>query len=373
MATEKRKKNVTYKHVLFAQSGPVLKALLDEALGNLSTVGERRQSLAPTGENPIWRVIASSRIETEMTFGVLLQYTPGTNPRLLIDDPAATELQVEQFTTPATEDGKRREPMEGTLYFAVFGNHLVFMQSLGLRSSHLEDHFAWLLHHAKVLEETNQGLLVDKPPPAIEKKLAANKVKKLEIGGQFVPTSVIGATQSAPSQYTAEELGMADAVPAVSLRTAPTAFQVAIPAPENQPSAVRASTKTIATTAQASNDGGGILAALKSLMNPDVASKLDFDALAGSNIEYTLEVTYKGHTTDKGQKLMDSLGTALRHADDVETKISLLGGGSISGQDIKISGPVILNFMNGEAARDDVFEALRTWLISKVQSGEVKD
>jgi hypothetical protein len=337
VATDKRKKTITYKQVTFHAKGPILKSILDAALQKLEAVEDRRQSLAPDGETPIWRLIADFKVETAMTFGVLLQYVPNTNPRLLIDDPKAKVLKVEQFTTPNTEDGKRREPLEGLLYFAAYDNHLVFLQSAALRSSHLEQHLAWFLHKSATLEGTNQLMLIDKPPAAVVKKLNNSKVKTLEVGGELMPVSAFQAVGTSPTE-TQMPLG--------------------------------SKTSTLATTAQSSNSG--ILSALKGLLKADEAAKLDLEALAGSNIEYTLKVTYKGGTTDSGQKLMNTLGVALRHSEDLHTKISLAGGGSITNDEIKLSGPVTLDFHNGEPSKDDVYEAMRTWLLEKLTSGAVK-
>lgn len=344
MTSDKRKKTLNYKQVTFHTKGPNLKSILDTALKKYDAVEDRRQSLAPEGETPIWRLIADFKLETAMTFGVLFQYVPNSNPRLLIDDPKAKMLKVEQFTTPSTDDGKRREPLEGVLYFAAFDNHLVFLQSAALRSSHLEQHLVWLLHKAASLEGTNQLMLIDKPPAAVATRLSKNKVKSLQVGGELLPTSVF------------------------------TSVDVKLPSePVVEGSKAATKTKTLATTAQTNNIGqSGILSALKGLLRPDEAAKLDLEALAGSNIEYTLKVTYKGSTTEDGQKLMDSLGVALRHSEDVQTKISLLGGGSISGNEIKVTGPVTLDYYNGEPSKDEVYEAMRTWLLEKLKSGAVK-
>lgn len=337
MATDKRKKTITYKQVVFHAKGPVLKSILDSSLKKLDAVEDRRQSLAPEGETPVWRLVADFKVETAMTFGVLFQYVPNTNPRLVIDDPKAKMLKVEQFTTPKTEDGKRREPLEGVLYFAAYENHLVFLQSSALRSSHLEQHFAWLLHKSQALEGTNQLMLIDKPPASVIKKLSNNKVKKLELGGELLPTSIFQSTDSQKG---------------------------------TSPTTTTNKSSTLATTAQTNSTG--ILSALKGLLRPDEAAKLDLEALAGANIEYTLKVTYKGSTTDDGQKLMNTLGVALRHSDDVHTKISLVGGGSISNDEIKLTGPITLDFYNGEPSKDDVYEAMRKWLLDKLASGAVK-
>lgn len=194
--SERRTKTLTYKHIKFHESGPELKGLLEKALTRHDTVGARRQSLAPDGEPPIWRLIGQSSIEKEFIFGVLVQYVPGSNPVVLTDDESAKSITVEQMAVPRTDDGKRREPLEGMLFFAVIENHLVLMQSSALRADHLEKHLLWLLHHSKALEGTNTMQLMDSPPKQVREKMAVHKVKSLDFGGELLPASVFTAAQS---------------------------------------------------------------------------------------------------------------------------------------------------------------------------------
>ncbi len=336
MAIDKRRKTVTYKMVSFTTKGEKLKPRLDAALKKFRQMKHRMQDLAGEGEKPIWRLAGLEKIESGITFSTLLQYVPGSKPRLLIDDPEATRIQIEQFATPKTDSGKRREPMEGLLYFAVTDNHLVLLQSSGLRSSHLEAYLTWLLRKAAVLEETNVLRLNDQPPPAVAKKMMNRAVKSLDVGGDLLPVSSF-----------------------------PTANSVLVPA-----LAETTKTKTLVTTLSATKDG--VYEFIKGIVGPDKAAKFDTEALAGSNIEYSLHVTYKGKTTDNGQRLMNTLAAAFRHADDVDTTISLVGGGKITGDEIRLSGPVVLDFYDGAPSTDEVYEAMRTWLMEKLTSKEVK-
>lgn len=336
MAIDKRRKTVTYKMVSFTTKGDKLKPRLDAALKKFKQMKHRMQDLAGEGENPIWRLTGLEKVESGITFGTLLQYIPGSNPRLLIDDPEATRIRIEKFTTPKTDQGQRREPMEGLLYFAVTDNHLVLLQSSALRSSHLEAYLTWLLRKAKALEETNVLRLNDQPPPAVVKKMFKRRVKSLDIGGDLLPTSAFPATSAGTLVQTA---GVSK-------------------------------TRTLVTTL--TNQSAGMVDVLKGFLAPDDAAKLNLAALAGSNIEYSLRVTYKGKTTDNGQELMNTLASAFRHAEDVDTTISLVGGGKITGDEIRLSGPVILDFYDGAPSTDEVYEAMRTWLTEKLTSKEVK-
>ncbi|MCR5865213.1 hypothetical protein [Aquincola sp. J276] len=107
-------------------------------------------------------------------------------------------------------------------------------------------------------------------------------------------------------------------------------------------------------------------------MKPDEAAKLDLDALTGSNIEYTLKIRYKVETTDKGQKLMNTLGSALRNAEGLNAKVHLVGGGTIAGNQLRLAGRVRITTIDGIPDANEVFETMRTWLLQRVQSDDVQ-
>jgi hypothetical protein len=335
---ERKQKTLIYKRANFHADGPVLKKALEAALTKHPTVGTRRESLAPEGESPIWRLIGQFRIESEFVFGILMRYVPGTNPAFVVDDESASTLTVEQLSAPVTDDGKRRELVEGMLFFGVIDNHLVMMQSSALRSDHLETHLQWLLHAAGSLEETNSIQLIDQLPKHVREKLSQEGVRAIDIGGALMPATVI---------------------------TPPTESGVAAVS-----SKAHITTESLTVTEEASSQG--ILSTIKSLMAPDKAAKIDMDALAGSNIEYTLNIRYRRTTTDDGQKVMDTLGAALRHAEGVQTKVTLVGGGELKGDDLRLSGPVGIYIYGGIPSADEVFEVMRSWLLEKLKYGDVK-
>lgn len=327
-----------YKRAQFQKEGPQLKELLGKALAVRNTVGLRRERLGPEGEGPIWRVLGEFKPEEEFFFGVLMLYVPGQVPAYVVDDEQASTLTVEKMAAPVTDEGKRRELVEGMLFFAVFDNHLVMMQSTSLRSDHLETHLQWLLHRAAVLEGSNTLQLVDQLPKKIREKLAATPVKGLQIGGDLLPASQETPNQPAGDTFVASE--MPPAVNSISL------------------------TETTSST--------GVWDVVKGLLDKDKAAQLDVDALAGSNIEYTLKITYKRSTTKDGQKLLNTLGSALRHAEGVDTTIRLKNGGKLQGSDLKLSGPVKIETVDGMPSSEAVYEVMRKWLLDKLKSGDVK-
>ena len=114
-----------------------------------------------------------------------------------------------------------------------------------------------------------------------------------------------------------------------------------------------------------------MLAALKKLMQPSEAAKIDFEKLTGSNIEMSVTLRYKRETTADGQKLIDTLGAALRNTEDVETVLELNDGGSIRGSDLKLNGKIGLKSYDGQLSASEVFEGMRAWLLSKISSDEL--
>ena len=338
MATERKTKTLTYKQASFGIAGQNLKQRLSAALTKHDTIGERREPIGLEGESPIWRLIGQYRIEAEFVFGVLMRYMPGANPIVLVDDDKAKVLTVEQMKVPASADGKTRELLEGMLLFGAIDNHMVLMQSTSLRSDHLEDHLRWLLRKAEVLEGSNVVLLVDQLPEKVREKIAAGEVRELIIGGALQPSE---------------------------------GNQLLVPSPASNTAVVSGGpSRSLALMDQ--DGANGIVDAVKRFLAPDQAMQLDLDALTNANVEYTLKIKYRSSTTTNGQKLMNTLGSALRHAEGVETKIMLKNGGEIRGEDLRLSGTVRVTAYDGNPNPDEVFEAMRKWLLDQLQSGELK-
>ena len=186
MAKERKLKTLTYKQAVFHEAGPNLKQVLEKALKEKPTVGQRREALSGGEESPVWRLVGEFVVEKEFVFGVLMRYMPGLNPAFVVDDESLKTLTIKQVAVPQTDDGKRRELLDGMLFFGVFDNHLVLMQSASLRSDHLEHHVQWLLHQSGALIGTNTLRLIDGLPKATRDKLMEHQVREIDLGGALV-------------------------------------------------------------------------------------------------------------------------------------------------------------------------------------------
>lgn len=314
---------MVYKRARFNSDGPELRNLLAEALQLLPTVGDRRESIAPTAESPMWRLIGYHKVLDHFVFGVLMRYIPGLNPAFVVDDPSAEVLTVTQLAAPLTAEGKRRELLEGMLFFSSIDNHVVMMQSAALRSKQLEDHLQWLLRRAELIGDTKVLHLVDQPPQATVDRLSRTPVKSIEVGG------LLAGGEEMRTAHGGESI------------------------------------------VSSSGNAAGFLDILKRLIAPDRAAALNDDALAGANIHYTLELKYVYKTTDGGHRFMNEIGSALRHVENVTTKVHLADGGVIEGNDLRLAGHISIELHNGVPRPEEVFEAMRIWLIKKLESGNL--
>jgi hypothetical protein len=340
-------KSIAYKRANFHRkpTGENLKSLLEKALVKHETWGKRRLNIADS-DTPIYHVVGNQKCETNgFVFGVLMTYTPGVDPLYLVDDETANEIKLEKLSAPLTDDGKRREFLASMMYFGVIRDHLVMIQSQSLKAPQLESYLQWLLHDSEVLAGDNTFQLVDTPSRSVREKMEkGNGVKTITLGAEVIPQSVFVPKADGQEPSASNE---------VARKT------------------TTQHSHNITVVTQADDGEWGPLAALKRLMAPSQAAKIDFAQLDGSNIEMSVTLKYKRETTESGQKLMDTLGHALRNTEDVETVLTLNGGGSIRGADLKLNGSVRLTSYDGQLSADEVFEEMRQWLLSKVTSEEL--
>lgn len=335
MAVETKVRTLVYKTASFQRGRHSLQRLLGRAMEALNTIGARRQGLGGGDESPLWLLIGQHAQDDAFFFGVLMRYAPGVAGVAVVDDVAALALTVERFRAPATRAGKQRELVDGLLFFAVSGNHVVVMQSAGLRAVQLERHLQWLLHEARVLPGDNTLELADRPTRAIADLLEHAEVRDVVIGGEL----------STPVQGVVDETNVGDAPRGNGILEA---YEAAGRASE------------------------GILGALRSLLSEEDAARLNLDRLDESNLAYTLTVRYQRKTDDNGQGFMNRLGSALRHAEGVDAKIHLDSGVIVTGNQLRLTGPVRIQTSDGVPDPGNVFEAMRLWLLARLDAGELR-
>lgn len=332
---KKVQKAVVYKRTEFhvKRAGESLKTLMDAALKKNDTVGSRRRNVSGDSENPVWQLIGASTSEVDgFAFGILMTYSPGLDPLFLTDDSSAAKITLEKLAAPL-KNGKRRELLESVLFFGAIRNHVVLMQSQALKAAQFESYLQWFLNDAKVLAGDNTLQLLDTPTQAIKDRVEnGNGVRSIKLGSEMLPSS-----QMRSVGITSE----------------------------------RSSTKSVSVTAGRSESNWGALEAVKKLLEPSTAAKIDFEQLAGSNIELTVTLRYTNKTTEDGHKLMDTLGAAFRNTEEVDAEIELIDGTKINGADLKLHGKVSVTSYDGQLSETEVNEAMRVWLLTKIKDQDI--
>jgi hypothetical protein len=271
------------------------------------------------------RLINHHRQRSGMLFGNMFSYSDGTNQLMLIADPNAESFPIEQIAPPADKDGKRREFLESILYFGIYGNHVILLQSTGLRGKQFEQHINWLLLDTKMIGSNENVLLADHPSRATKDKITSVGVKKIVIGKPLV-----------------EFMGEANvAATARQQRDKRLKF-----APE----------------------GLGI-DMLQRLIGDAGMRRLKLEDALDANLQISLEIKFKRTTTDEGQDLLDTIATSLRNIDVDEYYIDLNKGGRVEGNEIKLFTPMSVVTTNGLVDQSDLFTKMQQWLTSQLENG----
>ncbi|WP_342450070.1 hypothetical protein [Enterobacter cloacae] len=201
----------------------------------------------------------------------------------------------------------------------------------------LETHLNWLIHSfGSSFSDDSILMLKDKPTEETIQKLEKNPVSKINLGSVPIKskhdTSVeIVRTPNIPAEGNVQKVRKMKFMP--------------------------------------TGKGGNILkAAFGEKWFDDL--KLE-DSLDESNLQVNLEITYFRKTNKDGQLLMDTLATSLRNMDEDDIEITLKGGGTIKGGDLKLSGSINVQYNNGLIDENHLYLQMHKWLHTKIGAGEV--
>ena len=339
MAQEKKRKNIIYKRAEIVHEDNSLQKLLEKALSKEGTcfkASDRREH--PNPDQGSVRFINRHTMHSGMFFGQLIFFEPGRSQTYIeLDDDADTytidALTPESLNDTKSKEQKRKEFVESMLYFGVYENHLVLLQSTALKSRDLEAHLAWLLGtRTESLKNNSALILKDKPTEETLKRIVKSPVKSVHLG---TPVETFGPEQS-ESKLDEGPSG--------------TGFTKAV--------------KWIPK---------GIGADLiKAALGEDWLNSLKLeDALDEANLQVNLEITYLRKTTSTGQKMLDNIASSLRHIEPDDVKIELNGGGLVKGNDLKLTGPISVQYNNGLIDESDLYSHMHSWLLQKIEQDEI--
>lgn len=320
MAITQVTKRVYCKQAVFldATDKPALQAKLNEALSRLKRVGTRKETLA---EDAYYvRAIIYHRAYANMLFGVLASYERGTHQLTVVDDDDAEMLTVEQVAPPKNEGNKRQEFLEGVCYFGIAKNQVLLVPSRALGAKPLERHINWILEQAGLLGNNQVGLS-DQIAQTTRERIRTSHVKEIEIGAPMI------ATERMDTPPDAKELRV-------------TAFEYS---------------------------GLGI-DVLRQILGADKIDNMGLADAVDGKIEVTLKIRYKRATTQKAHKFLDNLALAVRNLDEDEVKLTLADGGTIKGNEIKLSAPISVQAHDGIPNPDQLFEKMHAWLVQQIEN-----
>ncbi|TDN54644.1 hypothetical protein EC843_101695 [Buttiauxella sp. JUb87] len=353
MLKQSRQKAIHYKRAAIANCNADLQSILESIIsanGTASKVGMRREQISPSDSASGYRLINRSNTYQTILFGQLILFEQGKSQALMTisDDVSFYDINAitsQQIKLDADENISieekekiKREFIDSILYFGVLKNHMIVIQSSSLRARDLETHLNWLIHSfGSSFSDDSILILKDKPTEETIQKLENNPVRKINLGS--VP--VKSKTESDSIQIT----------------------HTPTPSPTTSIQKVR-KMKFMPT-----GKGGNIL---KAAFGEQWFNELRLeDSLDESNLQVNLEITYFRKTNKDGQLLMDTLATSLRNMDEDDIEISLQGGGTIKGGELKLSGSINVQYNNGLMDENHLYLQMHKWLHSKIGSGEV--
>ncbi|EPK0081112.1 hypothetical protein P851_03137 [Klebsiella aerogenes UCI 48] len=355
---ESRSKVIHYKRAVIPNCAATLQEIIDSIIsenGSAPKVSMRREQINPADSDSGYRMVNRSNTFKTVLFGQLILFEQGKSQTLMTiaddvnyyDINAITSKQIKlEGDEKISEEEKqkiKREFVDSILYFGIRGNHVMIVQSSSLRIKDIETHLNWLIHSFGSIFDTDSFLILqDKPTEETIKKMHESPVKKINLGSVPIknkePSEVVNITHTANTQDLSE-VARSPLEKVKKIKFMPT------------------------------GKGGDIIrAAFGEGWFNDL--KLE-DSLDESNLQVNLEITYFRKTNKDGQRVLDTLATSLRNIDDDEISINLQGGGTIKGNDLKLSGKVNVQFNNGLIDENDLYLQMHKWLASKVQAGEI--
>lgn len=358
MIKTSRQKSIHYKLAGLSNCSSTLQEILESILmedGTAPKVGMRREVISPSDSESGYRLINRSNVFNTILFGQLILFEQGRSQALMTisddvafyDINAITSEQIKlagEENSPTEEKQKiKREFIDSILYFGVFHNHMVVVQSSALRARDLETHLGWLIHSfSDSFNENSTLMLKDKPSSDIIKAMDSTPVKKISLGS--VPVR---------SENNNGEIVMKNA-PSLPVKT------------ELSSSVEKVRKVKFMPTGK----GGSIL---KAAFGENWFSNLRLeDSLDEANLQVNLEITYLRKTSSDGQRVMDTLASSLRHTDSDDVVIELQGGGIIKGSDLKLSGSINIQYNNGLIDENHLYLQMHKWLFSKIHSGAIE-
>lgn len=311
------------KQARFQSGGPTLQQRLDIALRKKRKAISRREEIAEKE----FRFINDHWVANNIQFGIAFYYEQDKSALLVTEDDAADTIKLESMVPPRAGNASRQF-LEGILYFLVFGNHVLAVQSTSFKVQALEDHLRWLMQEASTLAKGHAFGLADQVLSVTKQRIRDAHVKDVKIVGSLASSN--------------DESGSAE-----------------VATSRNRPGVKNVELK-----------GFGVEILEK--IAPDFMRSGRLQDAVDSNIECSLSIRYKYSLSAKEQNLLDDIAMTLRGVEDAEAVILLDDGNTISGDELKLRSRHSVRTTNGVIDYNDLFDQMQRWLRDQIASGNLK-
>jgi len=307
-------------------SGKTLQDLLLTSLKKLISPDSRSEKI--NDDSDLRRAIGHHKESRGVLCGQVMMFEEGTDIAVLVKDPTTQLFDVTPVPVGGTEDGKKREVLQGALFFAVQANHMVILQSQAVTFKALELHINWLLKEcSKTMDTSAHIILNNEPTEAAMRAISDGGFRSFKIGSPVIRDDL-----------EAETIEIKDAS---SVKTHFFANGVDV---------------------------------LKSMLKGAWSDELDIpDGADLSNLKVTVEVKYnryKHESDSDARKWLDQLARASRHFDPEDTVIETASGKTITGNELRLKERRHVIVHNGIIDRSSAYDELIHWLKDILAEGK---
>ena len=317
MANKTKPKTVYYKRAQFTDPKIILQDELENLLESTCKEVESRSETF-TEDEKIFRVINRHDKVSSTLFGQFIVFEPERKqPLLEIDSPHS-----EYYPLQAKSSEENEAYADEVFYFGVRGNSLACIQTRSISARVFETYLNWLLGtKADIMDGNTRLEILNQPEKKIYDRVATENVKSVKIGSSlFAEESIVDG------QNEQEETRR---------------FQFA----------------------------GRAAEVLKGLLGVQQFNKLRFEEdFDEANLHLYVELKFLRKTTDSGQRAVDEIASAFRHADDVDFEIQLKGGSSIKGAEMNITKKINMSLtQSGLVDEHNLYLQMHEFLIGTLE------
>lgn len=320
-----RPKEILYKHAEFLKpTGRTLQQHLLAAREKLHLAKHREQKFGEHAD--LVRVWNKSVKRGLLQCGMFHSFEHGRSQLILAMQENVEEYPVVATEAPPIKESKLTEFNEGLLFFGVYKNHVLILQSAALRFSSFEDYLNWLLQDAvdEIGKENRVGL--HDPLP---KKLRSRDIPILK--------SVI----LTPSFHAEPAGGAVERAKRIHMRLRPA-------------------------------DWKPIYDLIKN-MGAEVPRELRLDGdFNPERIQVNIELKWLGRRKDRDQTpVLDTVLHAFRDVDNPPIRATTVDGQVFDGNELRLKKKVNLQVDGKIPVAGDVFERMSEYLAELQQRGDI--